>query len=84
MWIASCTKLLTSIATMQHVQRGLFTLDEDIRPILQELNDLDTPKGIDEITDELKYKKNIAPIMLSYDRLTGHLLVVKHSDMCFF
>jgi CubicO group peptidase (beta-lactamase class C family) len=36
MWITSCTKLMTTVAVMQCVERGLFTLDEDISRILPE------------------------------------------------
>jgi CubicO group peptidase (beta-lactamase class C family) len=39
MWIASCTKLLTTIAALQCVERGLLTLDADVSPILHELKD---------------------------------------------
>jgi CubicO group peptidase (beta-lactamase class C family) len=40
MWIASCTKLITTIAALQCVERGEITLDEDVRPVLHELQDL--------------------------------------------
>ena len=30
MWAASCTRLMTTVAAMQCVEKGLFTLDEDI------------------------------------------------------
>ncbi|KAE8155268.1 beta-lactamase/transpeptidase-like protein [Aspergillus avenaceus] len=35
-WIASCTKLLTSIAVLQNVDKGLLQLDKDISSILPE------------------------------------------------
>ncbi|XMA07261.1 hypothetical protein WAI453_000052 [Rhynchosporium graminicola] len=37
--MASCTKLMTSIAAMQCVERGLISLDEDISRVLPELKD---------------------------------------------
>lgn len=40
MIIASCTKLITSIAALQCVGRGLLTLDESLTKHLPELNDL--------------------------------------------
>lgn len=43
-------KLLTSIAAMQCVERGLVTLDEDVRPILHELEDLDVIVGVKDGT----------------------------------
>ncbi|KAK6612016.1 transesterase [Botrytis cinerea] len=48
-WIASCTKLLTSISALQCVERGQFTLDEDVSRILPELKleDLDILQGFD-------------------------------------
>jgi hypothetical protein len=36
-WVASCTKLVTTIAAMQCVERGLVTLDRDVRSIVPEL-----------------------------------------------
>ncbi|KAH7116420.1 beta-lactamase/transpeptidase-like protein [Dactylonectria macrodidyma] len=36
-WLASCTKLMTTIAALQLVERGLLSLNEDIAPILPEL-----------------------------------------------
>lgn len=36
-WLASCTKLAASIAALQCVERGLFTLDEPVDKILPEL-----------------------------------------------
>jgi hypothetical protein len=39
-WIASQTKLATSVATMQVVERGLISLDDDIREVLPRLKEL--------------------------------------------
>lgn len=44
MWLASCTKFMTTIAVMQCVERGLLKLDEDVTGILHEL------KGIKILT----------------------------------
>lgn len=38
-WIASCTKLLTSICALQQVEKGLVDLDEDISRFLPEFKD---------------------------------------------
>ncbi|OKL59538.1 hypothetical protein UA08_04991 [Talaromyces atroroseus] len=62
MWIASCTKLFTSIAILQCVERGLFTLDEDVRHVLTELNDIDVLTGING--SAIESKKNSLPITL--------------------
>jgi len=45
MWIASCTKLMTCIAAMQCVERGLLHLDADVTDILPELKDLNLLTG---------------------------------------
>lgn len=39
-WLASCTKLATSIAALQCVERGLISLDEAVENILPELVDM--------------------------------------------
>ncbi|KAI1210671.1 beta-lactamase family protein [Annulohypoxylon truncatum] len=40
MWIASCTKLMTSVAAMQQVEQGKIDLDEDVERVLPELGAL--------------------------------------------
>lgn len=40
MWIASCTKLITSICALQFVEQGAVTLDEPMKKHLPELADL--------------------------------------------
>jgi CubicO group peptidase (beta-lactamase class C family) len=40
-WMGSCTKLLTSIAALQCVGKGLFTLDEDVTRLVPELKDIE-------------------------------------------
>ena len=47
-FFASCTKLMTSIAALQCVERGLITLDEDVSPILTELKDIKILSGFEE------------------------------------
>ncbi|KAH7323954.1 beta-lactamase/transpeptidase-like protein [Rhexocercosporidium sp. MPI-PUGE-AT-0058] len=48
MWLASCTKLLTTVAAMQCVERGLLKLDEDVTGILPELKGLKILTGFEE------------------------------------
>jgi len=50
MWIASCTKLMTCIAVMQCVERGLLDLDADVTPILPEVKAMDLLTGFDPET----------------------------------
>ncbi|EJU06242.1 beta-lactamase/transpeptidase-like protein [Dacryopinax primogenitus] len=40
LWIASMSKAVTSICAMMVVERGLIGLDDDLRPIIPELKDL--------------------------------------------
>jgi CubicO group peptidase (beta-lactamase class C family) len=47
MWVASCTKLMTSICAMQLVERGLVTLDEPIYKHIPELESRTVIKSID-------------------------------------
>lgn len=65
MYVASCTKLLTTIAALQCVERGLVTLDEDVRPIVHELQDLDILQD-DGNGKPVSKRKNFAQITLRY------------------
>ncbi|RFU29403.1 hypothetical protein B7463_g6936, partial [Scytalidium lignicola] len=47
LWMASVTKLMTSVAAMQCVERGLVSLDEDITTILPELKNAQILTGFD-------------------------------------
>lgn len=48
--IASCTKLMTTVAALQCVERGLITLDEDVTRVLPELGKVDILTGLDQRT----------------------------------
>lgn len=48
MWLASCTKLVTSVAVLQCVERGLLDLDEDVVRLLPELTDIGVLKDMNE------------------------------------
>ncbi|CEL10244.1 hypothetical protein ASPCAL13366 [Aspergillus calidoustus] len=45
-WIASMTKLVTAVATVQLVERGILALDEDVRDKVQELRDVQVLRGM--------------------------------------
>lgn len=47
MWVASCTKLMTSLCCMQLVERGLASLDEPVYNRIPELQDFKVLKGFD-------------------------------------
>src|SRR6266536_4245355 len=57
MWVASCTKLMTTIAALQCVEKGLFTLDEDVSRIVSELKDPEIITGFDEASGKPKLVK---------------------------
>ncbi|PGH02575.1 hypothetical protein GX51_04602 [Blastomyces parvus] len=69
-WVASCTKLVTSIAFLQCVEKGLIDLDENVGRILPELADLDVLHGFDEETGEPILKK--AEKKITYRHLLAH------------
>ncbi len=69
MWLASCTKLITSVAVMQCVEKGLLNLDDDVTPILPELKDIDVIVGFEKDSDGKDkpiLKKNTKKITLRY------------------
>ncbi|KJZ73753.1 hypothetical protein HIM_06871 [Hirsutella minnesotensis 3608] len=47
-WIASLTKLSTAVATLIAVERGLVTLDQNVRDIVPELSEIDVLEGFDD------------------------------------
>jgi len=49
-WIASCTKLITTIAALQCVERGQLAFDDDVSTILHELKSPDILVGFNEQT----------------------------------
>ncbi|KAH6713400.1 beta-lactamase/transpeptidase-like protein [Leptodontidium sp. MPI-SDFR-AT-0119] len=63
--LASCTKLMTSIAALQCVERGLITLDEDVSPILHELKNVQILKEC-EPEKEIVYEKPKSAITLRH------------------
>lgn len=50
--MASCTKLMTTIAAMQCVERGEIKLDDDVSTVLTELKDIQILTGFNEETNE--------------------------------
>lgn len=47
-FIASMTKLMTTVAAMQTVERGLIALDDDVSNVLHEWKDAEILDGFDE------------------------------------
>jgi CubicO group peptidase (beta-lactamase class C family) len=65
-WLASCTKLMTSVAAMQCVEQGLFTLDEDVCRFLPELKDIEILTSFDKATKKPILKKNTVTMTMRY------------------
>lgn len=64
MWLASCTKLLTTVAAMQCVERGQLSLDKDVTDILPELKGIKIFKGFEEGSKEPILVDSKVPITL--------------------
>lgn len=62
MTLASCTKLITTIAVLQLVERGQVSLDDDVASTLPELAKLDILTGVQNGKGVLKKRNN--PITL--------------------
>ncbi|KAI4114730.1 MAG: hypothetical protein LQ338_007962 [Usnochroma carphineum] len=74
MWTASCTKLMTSIAALQLVERGSLSLDEDVASILPELTNLDILTGFEDDRPQLTKAS---------DKITLRLLLTHSSGFCY-
>ncbi|OIW30087.1 putative D-aminoacylase, partial [Coniochaeta ligniaria NRRL 30616] len=64
MWFASCAKLMTAIAALQCVERGLLSLDDDISTVLPEWKEREILRGFDETTGEPILNKTEGKISL--------------------
>ncbi|KAG4439128.1 hypothetical protein IFR05_005415 [Cadophora sp. M221] len=79
MWVASCTKLPTTIAALQCVERGLLKLDEDITGILPEFKGVQILTGFED--DE---NGNDKPVLVENTQAItlGHLLTHSSGLTC--
>ncbi len=57
------TKLITATAVLQLVEKGMVTLDEDVRPLVPTLARLEILKGFDE-NEQPIVEKNTKPVTL--------------------
>ena len=57
MWIASFTKLITTLAVLQCAEREQLHLDTDVTSILHELKDLEILTGFTESGDPILKQK---------------------------
>lgn len=77
-WIASSTKLLTSICALKCVEQGHFKLDDDIALVLPQWKD---PKIITGVDDDGKPKLVPAKEKLTLRRLLTHSSGMTYPDM---
>lgn len=71
MWVASCTKLMTSLCCMQLVEQGLVSLDEPVYKHIPELQSLKVLSGFDD---------NGAPIEANHTNPITLRLLLTHSS----
>ncbi len=64
LWIAECSQLLTVVAALQCVERGLIDLDEDVSGIYPQFKDLKIPAGFEGATQEPVFTRSTVPITL--------------------
>ncbi|KFZ11007.1 hypothetical protein V501_04948 [Pseudogymnoascus sp. VKM F-4519 (FW-2642)] len=71
-FIASMTKLMTSIAAMQAVERGLIGLDDDVSNVLHEWKDAQVLDGFDKSGEPMLHKaKNKITLRLLLSHSSG-------------
>ena len=77
LFLASCTKLMTTIAALQCVERGLITMTEDISRVAPELASVKVLTGFDESTGAPHLQKRTEAITLEYGKCFPHALSKK-------
>ena len=78
-WAASCTKLMTTVAALQCVEKSLFTLDEDISRVLPEWESPDILTGFNEATAKPILRKATKSITLR--QLLSHSCGMAYDSM---
>jgi methyl acetate hydrolase len=63
-WIASMSKLITSVSAMQLVEKGQIKLDDDVGKFVPQLSNMEIVTGVED--GQLKMRKQSKPIMLRY------------------
>jgi Beta-lactamase len=82
---ASCTKLMTSIAALQCVERHQIGLDDDVSGVLPELKDLKILTGFEETTEKPILEPARESITLRYvllSRLLSVMLIMTQIESC--
>jgi CubicO group peptidase (beta-lactamase class C family) len=82
-FMASMTKLMTSVAVMQVVERGLVGLDDDLGAIVPELGDRMVLVAFDAVSKSARFEKPREKITLRlvclYQLVVFVLLIVTHA-----
>jgi CubicO group peptidase (beta-lactamase class C family) len=72
MWVASCTKLMTAIAALQCVEKGLLSLDDDISTVLPEWKERSVLVGFEGESADSKPILEKATGKMSLQMLLSH------------
>lgn len=91
--LASCTKLMTTVAALQCIERGLITLDEDVTRVLPELKNVEIITGFDQRTQTpvfvrrknrltLRFVSRFLKVLLLLCPLIGDELYILYSAYC--
>lgn len=75
MWIASCTKLITTISCLQCVEKGQLALDDDISTLVPEVKDIDIITTYDE--------SGKPSLVKAQNKITLRLLLTHSSGMAY-
>lgn len=75
MWIASCTKLITTISCLQCVEKGQLTLDDDLSTLLPEVKDIEIITGYD--------KDDKPTLVKAKNKITLRLLLTHSAGMAY-
>ncbi|KAH8702977.1 beta-lactamase/transpeptidase-like protein [Phaeosphaeriaceae sp. PMI808] len=72
LWIASVSKLMTAVAALSCVERGLISLDEDVTRVLPDLKDRGILEGFDgDGKPKIRLRKNIATLRQFLSHTSG-------------
>ncbi|KAL8378060.1 hypothetical protein RB595_008653 [Gaeumannomyces hyphopodioides] len=65
-WVASMTKIITAAAVMQEVERGTLSLDQDMRPLVPQLAQMEILRGFEETDGKPVLEPNADPITMRH------------------
>lgn len=82
-FLASATKILTSIAALQCVERGQLSLDEDVTRILPELKDIGVLTGFDNGSGAPLLQRATKNITLRYFVPSLLIIFSPAASLCF-